>query len=152
MKMGRFTHTRKDSHPASVDYVDDQFTLRIQDKGNTVTYTFLDAFSFHSVSSTSNKYEKESQNIASKKPPSKRIGLQDDEGPGIKKILQEISQSPRSSPVIHTLLSEVQYQYFNDTHASEYVLTISTNFLTPNCDDALPNLDFRKLMLFYNSY
>ena len=41
---------------------DDQFTLRIQEKGNTVTYTSLDSFSFQSVSSFLNKYRKPLKN------------------------------------------------------------------------------------------
>ena len=40
---------KNDSHLILVDYGDDQFTLRIQDKGNTVKYTPLDSFSFQSV-------------------------------------------------------------------------------------------------------
>ena len=50
-------HKKKDSHLILADYGDDQFTLRIQDKGNTVTYTPLDSFSFQSVSSFLNKYK-----------------------------------------------------------------------------------------------
>ena len=42
---------KKDSHLILADYGDDQFTLHIQDNGNTVTYTPLDSFSFQSVSS-----------------------------------------------------------------------------------------------------
>ena len=42
---------KNDSHLILVDYYDNQFTLRIQDKGNIVEYTPLDFFSFQSVSS-----------------------------------------------------------------------------------------------------
>ena len=42
---------KNDSHLILADYGDDQFTLRIQDKRNTVTYTPLDSFSCQSVSS-----------------------------------------------------------------------------------------------------
>ena len=48
---------KNDSHPILVDYSDDQFTLRILDKCNTVTYTPLESFSFISVSSFLNKYK-----------------------------------------------------------------------------------------------
>ena len=48
-------HEKNDSQRILADYGDDQFTLRIQDKGNTVTYTSLDSFSFQSVSSFLNK-------------------------------------------------------------------------------------------------
>ena len=34
-------HQINDSHPILIDYGDAQFTLRIQDKGNTVTYPHL---------------------------------------------------------------------------------------------------------------
>ena len=40
---------KNDSHLILADYGDDQFTLRIQDKGNVVKYTPLDSFSFQSV-------------------------------------------------------------------------------------------------------
>ena len=49
---------KNDSHLILADYGDDQFTLRIQDKGNIVKYTPLDSFSFQSVSSFLNKYKK----------------------------------------------------------------------------------------------
>ena len=49
---------KNDSHPISIDYGDDQFTLRILDKVNTVTYTPLDSFSLKIVSSFLNKYKK----------------------------------------------------------------------------------------------
>ena len=39
-------HKKNDSHLILVDYGDDQFTPRIQDKRNIVKYTTLDAFSF----------------------------------------------------------------------------------------------------------
>ena len=42
---------KNDSHLNLFDYGDDQFTLRIPDQGNTVTYIPLDSFSFKSVSS-----------------------------------------------------------------------------------------------------
>ena len=41
---------KSDSHLILIDSGDDQFTLRIHDKGNTVTYTPLDSLSFQSVS------------------------------------------------------------------------------------------------------
>ena len=47
-----------DSPPIRVDYGVDQFALRCQDKDNTVTYTPLDSFSFQSVFSYLNIYEK----------------------------------------------------------------------------------------------
>ena len=43
-------HKKNYSHPILVDYGDNQFTFRIQDKGNTGTYNSLDSFSFQSVS------------------------------------------------------------------------------------------------------
>ena len=43
-------YTKNDSHLILVDYGHDQFTLRIQDKGNIVKYTPLDSFFFQSVS------------------------------------------------------------------------------------------------------
>ena len=54
-------HKKNDSHLILADYGDDQFTLRIQDKGNVVKYTPLDSFSFQSVSSFLNKYKKTCQ-------------------------------------------------------------------------------------------
>ena len=48
---------KTDSHPILVGYGDDQFTLRIQHKGNTVIYSPLDSFPFQSVSSFLNKYK-----------------------------------------------------------------------------------------------
>ena len=49
---------KNDSHPILVAYGDDQFALRILDKGNSVIYTPVDSFSFQSVSSFFNKYKK----------------------------------------------------------------------------------------------
>ena len=46
-----YLHNKNDSLPILVDYGDDQFTLRLEDKGKTVTYTPLDSFSFYSISS-----------------------------------------------------------------------------------------------------
>ena len=40
-------HKKNDSHLILADYGDDQFTLRIQDKGNVVKYTPLDSFPFN---------------------------------------------------------------------------------------------------------
>ena len=51
MKM--YSLHKKYSHLILADYGDDQFTLRIKDKGNTVTYTSLDFFSFFSFQSVS---------------------------------------------------------------------------------------------------
>ena len=45
------------SHPTLFDFGEDQFTLRIFDKGNTVTYTTLDSLSFKSASSFLNEYK-----------------------------------------------------------------------------------------------
>ena len=53
---------KNDCHPVLVDYDDDQFTLRSQDKGNTFTYFPLNYFSFQSVSPFSNKYKKPVEN------------------------------------------------------------------------------------------
>ena len=53
---------KNDSHPISVGYCDDQFTLRFQEEGNTVAYTPLDSFSFQSVSSFLIKHEKLTRN------------------------------------------------------------------------------------------
>ena len=47
---------KNDSHPMLVDYCD-QFTLRNQDKGKTVTDAPPDFFSFQSVSFFLNKYK-----------------------------------------------------------------------------------------------
>ena len=60
--------------------------------------------------------------------------------PVIKRIPHQISQSPQSS-VIHTLLSELQYQYFNDSHLSQDILTIMANSITPNFDDSPSSID-----------
>ena len=49
-------------HPILVEYGDDQYTIRILDKGNTVTYTPLNSLSFKSASSFSNKYTKSIKN------------------------------------------------------------------------------------------
>ena len=46
---------KKDFHPILVDYGDDQFTLRILDRSNTITYTPLKSFCFKSVSSVLSK-------------------------------------------------------------------------------------------------
>ena len=40
-------HKKKDSHLILADYGDDQFTLRIQEKGNIVKYTLLTPFLFN---------------------------------------------------------------------------------------------------------
>ena len=53
---------KNDSHLTLADYGDDQFTLRIQDKGNIVKYTPLDSFSFQFVSSFLNNYKKPVKN------------------------------------------------------------------------------------------
>ena len=54
VKLEKVLPTQKNFHPILVDYGDDQFTLRIQDEDNTVTYTTLDSFSFPYVSPSLN--------------------------------------------------------------------------------------------------
>ena len=58
-----YGHKKNHSQPILVDYGDNQFTLRIQDKSKTVTYTPLDSFSFQPVTSFLNKYKKPIKNI-----------------------------------------------------------------------------------------
>ena len=50
--------TPKNDPPNLVDYSENQFTLRIHGKGNTVTYTPPASFLYLSVSSFSNKHKK----------------------------------------------------------------------------------------------
>ena len=53
-----------------------------------------------------------------------------------KSIPQQNPQSTQPPHTIHTLLFEIQYQYFNDSHLSQDILTNMTNFLSPNADDS----------------
>ena len=65
-------NTKNYSYPILVEYGDDKFTIRIQDKGNTVTYTSLDSFSFQSLPFFLNKYKKPAKikiNIAPTRHP-----------------------------------------------------------------------------------
>ena len=45
--------------------------------------------------------------------------LYEDGDPGTKRIPQQNSQIPQSSPSVHTLLSGIQYQYPNDPRLSQ---------------------------------
>ena len=47
-----------DSHPILADYGDDQFSIRINDKGNDIIVKPLDSFSFKAIVPFQNKYKK----------------------------------------------------------------------------------------------
>ena len=103
MKM-YFLHKKNDSHLILADY-GDEFTLRIQDKGNVVKYNPLDSFSFQSVSSFLNKYKKPVKNkvktLLQENPLLNETDLYDTDDPVLKRIPQEYSQ-PRHE--LHTIL------------------------------------------------
>ena len=116
-----------DSHLILADYGDDQFTLRIQDKGIVVKYTPLDSFSFQSVSSFLNKYKKPVKNkvtLLQENPLLNETDLYDTDDPVLKRIPQEYSQPPHE---LHTLFTEIQHHYFNDINLSQDILTNLTN-------------------------
>ena len=137
-------HKKNDSHLILADYGDDQFTLRIQDKGNIVKYTPLDSFAFYSVSSFLNKYKKPVKNKAKtllhENPLSNETDLYDTGDPVLKRIPQ-LSQPPHE---LHTLFTEIPHHYFNDINLSQDILTnfinspsfvintIDSNAVTPN--------------------
>ena len=117
-------HKKNDSHLILADYGDDQFTLRIQDKGNIVKYTPLDSFSFQSVSSFLNKYKKLVKNkvktLLQENPVLNETDLYDTDDPVLKRIPQQYSQTSHEQ---HTLFTEVQHHYFNDINLSQDILT-----------------------------
>ena len=115
---------KNDSHLILADYGDDQFTLRIQDKGNVVKYTPLDSFSFQSVSSFLNKYKKPVKNkvktLLQENPLLNETDLYDTDDPVLKRISQQYSQT---SHELHTFFTEVEHHYFNDINLSQDILT-----------------------------
>ena len=63
--------------------------------------------------------------------------MYEDEHPVTKSIPQQKSQLPQSSPFVHTLLSEIQNQCFNDSQPSQDILITNwTNSFIPKFDDA----------------
>ena len=124
-------HKKNDSHLILADYGDDQFTLRIQDKGNIVKYTPLDSFSFQSVSSFLNKYKKPVENkvktFLQDNPLLNETDLYDTDDPVLKRIPQHYSQPPHE---LHTLFTEIQHHYFNDINLSQDILTNLTNSIS----------------------
>ena len=52
-------HQKHDSHPILADYSTDQFSIRINDKGNDIVVKPLQSFSFKSVTLFQNTYKKE---------------------------------------------------------------------------------------------
>ena len=56
-------HQKHDSHPILADYLTDQFSIRINDKGNDIFVKPLDSFSFKSIISVQNKYKHLLENI-----------------------------------------------------------------------------------------
>ena len=119
---------KNDSHLILADYGDDQFTHRIQDKGNIVKYTPLDSFSFQSVSSFLNKFKKPVKNkvktLLQENPLLNETDLYDTDDPVLKRIPQHYSQPPHE---LHTRFTEIQHHYFNDIHLSQDILTNFTN-------------------------
>ena len=79
------------------------FTLRIQDKVNTVTYTALDYFSFQSDSSLLNKYKKPIKNkiktLLQENPLLNETDLYETDDPVTKRIPQQ------NSKISHELLT-----------------------------------------------
>ena len=67
--------------------------------------------------------------------------LYEDDDPAMKRIPRQKTQSPQSSPIIHTLLSKLQYQTFNDSHLSQNILTNVKNSSTLIFDDSPPAVD-----------
>ena len=119
---------KNDLHLILVDYGDDQFTLRIQDKGNIVKHTPLDSFSFQSVSSVLNKHKKPIKNkvrtLLQENPLLNESDLYETDDAVIKRIPKQNSQT---SHELHTLLAEIQYHNFNDIHLSQDILLNITN-------------------------
>ena len=59
-------HQNHDSRPIFADYGTDQFSIRINDKGNDIIVKTLQSFSFKSVSNkVQNTYKKEQENTSS---------------------------------------------------------------------------------------
>ena len=119
---------KNDSHLILADYGDDQFTLRIQDKGNVVKYTLLDSFSFQSVSSFLNKYKKpvknNVKNLLQENPLLNETDLYDTDDPVLKRIPQHCLQPPHE---LHKLFTEIQQHCFNDFNLSQDILTNLTS-------------------------
>ena len=119
---------KNDSHLILADYGDDQFTLRIQDKGNIVKYTPLDSFSFQSVSSFLNKYKKPVKNkvktLLQENPLLNETDLYETDDPILKRIPHNSLQQPHE---LHTILNEIQHHYFNDFNLSQDILTNLTH-------------------------
>ena len=53
---------RNDCHPILADYGDDQFSIRINNKGEDIHTKPLDSFSFHSIVPFESKYKKPTKN------------------------------------------------------------------------------------------
>ena len=121
-------HKKNDSHLILVVYGNDQFTLRIQIKGNSVKYTPLDSFSFQSVSSFLNKYKKpikdKVKTSLQENHLSNEINLNETDDTVIERIPKQDSQTSRE---LHTLLGEIQYHNFNGIHLSQDILPNITN-------------------------
>ena len=119
---------KNDSHLILADYGDDQFTLRIQDKGNVVKYIPLDSFSFQSVSSFLNKYKKPVKNkvktLLQENPLLNETDLYETDDPILKRIPHHSLQPPHE---LHTLFTEIQHHYFNDFDLSQDILTNLTH-------------------------
>ena len=62
--------------------------------------------------------------------------MYEDDDPVKKSIPQPNPQSTQPPSTIHTLFFEIQYQYFNDSHLSQDILTNMKIFLSPNADDS----------------
>ena len=62
--------------------------------------------------------------------------MDEDDDPYNKAIPQQISQTPQSSPIIHTLLFETQNQYTKDSHLSQDMLTNLTSSSSRNFNDS----------------
>ena len=61
--MKKFYHIKKkDSHPILADYETDQFSIRINDKGNDIIVKPLNSFSFKSVTPCQTKFKTLSKN------------------------------------------------------------------------------------------
>ena len=88
-----------------------QITLRIQDKGNTVTYSSHDSFSFQSVSSLSNKNKKPIQKkvktIIQKNPLLNETDLHEDGDTVSNRNSQPCLTQTQTSHSINNLAHEV---------------------------------------------
>ena len=135
---------KKDSHPILVDYGEDQFTLRVLDKGNTVRYTPLDSFSFNSVSSFLIINKKPMRNKVKTSPRESLLlnesDLYEDDDLVSKRSPHQKSHQLQSSPVIYTPNSQKIYIYklttffdpsfFAHCKAFEIFIRTSDAFLT----------------------